>query len=77
MGICGFGVESGGDMIRILPNCDIKEVGLLMGEVRSEFDGSVERINVFNESMEAFFFPSPDEENVIDVAPPNPWSAGG
>ena len=62
MGICGFSVESGGDMVRLLPNGDIKEVGLFLGEIRSEFDGSVERIDVVNESKEAFFLPGPEKK---------------
>ena len=77
MGICGFGVESGYDTVRLLLYCDIEKVGFLLGEIRSEFDGPVERVDVVNECVEAFFLPGPDEENVVDVAPPDPWTTGG
>ena len=77
MGVCGFGVESGYDTVRLLLDCDIQEVGILYREIGSEFDGSVERIDVVNECVEAIFLPGPDEEDVVDVAPPDPWTAGG
>ena len=77
MGICGFGVESGYDTVRLLLYCDIEKVGFLLGEIRSEFDGPVERVDVVTECMEAIFLPGPDEEDVVDVAPPDPWTTGG
>ena len=39
---------------------------------RCEFDGPVEGINVVSEGDEAALVPSPDEEYIIDVSPPNP-----
>lgn len=77
MGVCGFGVESGCDTIGLLLHYDIEEVGFLWGEIRSEFDGPVERIDVLNEFKEAVFLPGPDEENVVDVAPPDPRTTRG
>lgn len=77
MGICGFSVEVSGDTVRLFLNCDIKKVGFLLGEIRSEFDGPVKRIDVVNESVEAIFLPGPDEEDIVDVAPPNPWTTRG
>ena len=64
-------------MVRLFLDCDIKEVGFLLGEIRREFDGPVEGIDVVNECMEAIFLPGPDEEDIVDVTPPNPWSTGG
>ena len=52
-------------------------MGFLLGEIRSEFDGPVEGIDVVNECMEAIFLPGPDEENIVNVAPPNPWATRG
>ena len=77
MGVCGFGVESGCDTIGLLLYCNIEEVGFLLGEIRSELDGPVERIDVVNEFKEAVFLPGPDEENVVDVAPPDPRTTWG
>ena len=76
MGICGFRVESSGDIVRLLLDCYIEEVGLFLGEFRSEFDGPMERIEMVNESMEALLLPGPDEEDIVDVTPPNPWTTG-
>ena len=52
-------------------------MGFLLGEIRSEFDGPVKRIDMVNECVEAIFLPGPDEENIVDVAPPNPWTTRG
>lgn len=76
VGICGFGVESSGDAVRLFLDGDIEEVGRLVGKIRGEFDGPVERIEVINKGVEALFLPGPDEENIVDVAPPNPRSTG-
>lgn len=52
-------------------------MSFLLGEIRSEFDGPVERIDVVNECEEAIFLPGPDEEDIVDVAPPNPRTTRG
>ena len=52
-------------------------MSFLLGEIRSEFDGPVERIDVVNECKEAIFLPGPDEEDIVDVAPPNPRTTRG
>lgn len=49
-------------------------MSFLLGEIRSEFNGPVERIDVVNECVEAIFLPGRDEE---DVAPPNPRTTRG
>ena len=77
MGVGWFGVQSGYDAVRLLLDCDIEEVGVLLREVGGEFDGFVERIDMVNECMEAIFLPGPDEEDVVDVAPPDPRTTRG
>jgi len=50
-------------------------VGLIWGEIRSELDGPVKRIHVVDECVEAVFVAGPDEEDVVNVAPPDRWTA--
>ena len=75
MGVRRFGVEICGDMAVCLLDGDIQEVGLIWGEIRSELDGPVKRIHVVDECVEAVFVAGPDEEDVVNVAPPDPWTA--
>ena len=75
VGVRGFGVEICGDMAVCLLDGDIQEVGLIWGEIRSELDGPVKRIHVVDECVEAVFVAGPDEEDVVNVAPPDPWTA--
>ena len=52
-------------------------MSFLLGEIRSEFDGPVERIDVVNECVEAIFLPGPDEEDIVDVALPKSRTTRG
>lgn len=59
-----------------LANSHIEKVNLLVRVIRGEFDGAVERIDVIDEGEQAILITGPNEEDVINVAPPDKGTAG-
>ena len=57
-----------------LSDGDIQEVDLVVRKFRCEFNGSVERVDMVKEGVNAVFFSGPDDKHIVNVPPPYPWT---
>ena len=74
--VCRLGVKISDQSVMLLADGHIQEVNLLVRNFWGEFDSSVEGVDVVNKTMKTFSITSPNEENIIDEAPPYPRTTG-
>ena len=71
MGICRLNVQVRNQFIAHLNDFNIKKFNRIKRKIISKFDSGMKAIEMGHEFLEIFFAVFPNDEDIVNVSPPN------